>query len=769
MMPPAEREAEVIGQTRRIVRLYRGLETRPWLMWAAVLLLALVAVTGLARLRFDDELIRFFTSDTQAFHDYVALARGFEGDSNDVIVLVEAPDVAAPKVAAALSDFVLEAQFVPGVRTVMSPLSLTVETPAGPEPLFPFPPPAAADMAARLDAAFTTSPALATMMAEDRSALLVVLPITEVHTAPGASSAAPGATRSSTLAALARLGDRLNEASGAEVRFAGYPVLRESVARALMRDILLLNGIGVLVGLAIAVATFRSLRLALLTLPGPVMGAALTVGLHGHFGVAINTITIALPVLVLVLGTSDAVHIGFERARQGGRAPVRAALRATRRVAVACLFAGLTTAIAFAALAFSRSQVIAELGRMGMVVTLAASLTVLLTQTAVLATAGRAGWFRPLYDRLHGAPPSVLRLERLPALALTAPRAVAWGGLALLVATTLLHAQAGPRYSLMDSLHEGSPVRAVFERVEEKVTPVSRIQVPVVSTDPAVIARVAEIMAEVMEAQSGAKTGAPNVQSIAAVEGGVAVAEARLPESLLRRLVSADGRTTLVSAAFAYENGAQAIRLADALDASFTAATATDPALAGVEIRRATGLPVMSARVAGVVLDEINRSLLIALAGVGLLILLWLRNPVVALLSLVPNMLPVTLIGATLMLSGRGIEFSNAIALTVAFGIAVDDTLHVLNRLVLTGGVTGLDRTRLGAALKEAAPALVTTSTVLVLGMSGTQFAENKAVSDFGLIAMSVCALALPADLLLLPALLARFAPGSRFARRRRS
>ena len=80
------------GQSRRIVGVISALQERLWLMWIVVAVIVILAVTGLARLRFDDELIRFFDSDIPAFDDYVALAQAFEGDTNDVIVLVEAAD-----------------------------------------------------------------------------------------------------------------------------------------------------------------------------------------------------------------------------------------------------------------------------------------------------------------------------------------------------------------------------------------------------------------------------------------------------------------------------------------------------------------------------------------------------------------------------------------------------------------------------------------------------------------------------------------------------
>ncbi len=725
----------------RVLAALRGRLVLPWLLTG---LIALVAVTGILRLRFDDELVRFFNSDIPAFEDYVALGRAFEGDSNDVIALVEAEDLADPKVAAALSDFLLDAQFVPGVRAAISPFALRLDG----APLFPFPPLPRGAMADRLETARGELPLLTRLMSEDRKAMVVILPISEPD--EGAQ-----ANRHSLLGELGGLAARVEAASGARLRLSGYPVLRDEVASALIRDILLLNGLGIAIGFAVAVFALRSFRLGLLTLPGPALSVALGLGLHGHLGVTINTITITLPVLILVLATSDAIHISFERGRQAERASTHATLRAIRRVSVACLFAAITTAVAFGALATSRSEIIAEMGRMGALVTLSSVATVLLTQFVVLSTAGRAAWFNALFERLYDRPPTGFALARLPALALARPRLVSWLALVVLALSTWAYSQAGPRYSLMDSLRGDSPVRSVFEAVEDKVAPVSMLHVVVNSTDAAVVGTVADVVARV--------TGSAYVQSLANVEGGAAALAEALPGPLEQRLVSKDGTQALVSVPFRYVNGEDTMALADDL----LAALAQEPGLAPGVIASVTGLPVMSARVAGVILDEINRSLLIALVGVAILILFWLRNLRIALIALIPNMLPVTLIGGWLMLSGSGIEFSNGLALTVAFGIAVDDTLHVLNRLRLAGGVHRITRAGLDEAFGEVTPALVTTSLVLFLGMSGSFLAENKGVAEFGGIAMSVFVLALISDLLVLPAALASFGPRSYLRRRR--
>ncbi len=726
-----------VNWDRRLAKLLAGLRGRFWLLWLAVVALVVFAVTGISKIQFNDELLRFFNSDLAAYQDFAALSADFTSDSDDVIALVEAPDLADPKVAGAISDFILDAQFVPGVKAVISPLSLHVTTGEGVvEPLFPYPPLPEAEMAARLEAARASEPALARMMAEDRSAMIVILPITELDDFDMSK-------RRDQVATLTDLADRAGAASGARVRLAGYPILRNAIAEALVRDVLMLIVVGVVMGFGVAVMAFRSFRLALLTLPGPVAAVAITLALHGHLGVSINTMTINLPVLILVLSTSDAIHIGFERARQGGRDTIRATVRAVRRVATACIFAAVTTAIAFGALAFSRSTIIAEMGWMGVVVTLASVAVVLLTQTVVLSVAGRFGWFDRLFERLHDRPPTGFGLGHLPRLAFRAPRRVTWIAMLLLVLSTVFYVQAAPRYSLMDGLRKNDPVRMVFDAVEAKVTPVSQYQVPVTSTDPAVIAQVQRDIAE--------ETGEAGLVTQSAEGAGIRVAD--LPEALAQRVISRDGTKTLVSAPFRYVNGIETSAQAGRIDAKL----AGDPALAGVEIGRVTGLPVMSSRVASVVLDEINRSLLIALISVAILIMVWLRNLRIALISLIPNMLPVTLVGAWLALSGGGIDFSNGMALTVAFGIAVDDTLHVLNRLHLSGGVTRIRRRRLRAVFDEVSPALITTSVLLVFGMIGTLFAHNEGVANFGRITILVYILALIADLLVLPAALIIF------------
>ncbi len=719
----------------RFSRVIAGLHVRFGLLWTVFALILLVGITGIPRMTFDNALLRFFESDFEAYQTFIDVSRDFEDDSNDVIVLIEADDLADPAVLDAASAVLLEAQFIDGVRTAISPSSLEITAGSRQsEPLVPFPLPDRATMAERFDTVRAETSALRRLLSEDRTAMLAILPL-EPDTA----------RQTAALDGLAMLVDRAAAVAKVRVRLAGYPVLRAQLAEALIVDVILLNLIGASVGFIVASVALRSVALGMLTLPGPLIALTLSLGLFGHLGVAITSVSLTLPVLVMILATIDSIHIIFERARQGRRPSRRATLRAVRRIAPACIFAALTTAIAFAALTLSRADIIAELGRMGVALLLLSSFTVLLTQTLVLSAAGTNRYFAAKFARLSERPPRGGLFTALPTFALTHPRAISFAALGAFVVALVLYAQAGPRYSMLDSLADGDPLRATFDAIEGKVSPISALNVAVTSADAQVLAQVEGILADV--------TGSDKVQSAASIAGTGDAAD--VPEAIARRLTSEDGSRALVSVPFVYQSGAEALALAERVDA----ALAGDPDLAEVEISPATGMSVMSAAVISGVLADLNTGLLIAVAVVGGLIALWLRSLRIAALALVPNMLPVALIGGWLAISGRGIELANGLALTIAFGVAVDDTLHVLNRIRLTGGFNRDDHTRLWAAMREATPALVTTSAVLVLGFGGSAFASTQEVADFGTIATVVFLLAMFADLLVLPALIAFFGP----------
>ena len=78
------------------------------------------------------------------------------------------------------------------------------------------------------------------------------------------------------------------------------------------------------------------------------------------------------------------------------------------------------------------------------------------------------------------------------------------------------------------------------------------------------------------------------------------------------------------------------------------------------------------------IINSIRTSLMWAI-GINIFIIgLAFRSWRIGLVSIVPNLLPILGTELYLFLSGAGLQLTSVIALTVAFGIAVDDTIHFL-------------------------------------------------------------------------------------------
>lgn len=150
---------------------------------------------------------------------------------------------------------------------------------------------------------------------------------------------------------------------------------------------------------------------------------------------------------------------------------------------------------------------------------------------------------------------------------------------------------------------------------------------------------------------------------------------------------------------------------------------------------------------------QLNRGLLAAIVVVIVVIGIAFRSFKVLLLSIFPNLFPVVTAGAVLYLIGGGLEYASVIALTVAFGIAVDDSIHFLNRLHLETSRTPVIEKGVTETISRIGPVLVLTTIVLIVGLSATVFSDLPSMRLFGQLFMTTLAAAIFGDLVILPAI----------------
>lgn len=154
------------------------------------------------------------------------------------------------------------------------------------------------------------------------------------------------------------------------------------------------------------------------------------------------------------------------------------------------------------------------------------------------------------------------------------------------------------------------------------------------------------------------------------------------------------------------------------------------------------------------VTDQMAKGLGLAFVIVAIIVGFLFRSWKLAIVALVPNIIPLVWVCGIMCLFGIELKLTTAIIFTVAFGIAVDDTIHFMTKLngELANGKTWLyaiKRTYL-----ETGKAIILTSVVLVLGFSILTLSEFGVTFYSGLLISTALVFALLADLILLPVLL---------------
>jgi predicted RND superfamily exporter protein len=166
-----------------------------------------------------------------------------------------------------------------------------------------------------------------------------------------------------------------------------------------------------------------------------------------------------------------------------------------------------------------------------------------------------------------------------------------------------------------------------------------------------------------------------------------------------------------------------------------------------------TGATVVGTRESTRTIGNLNRSLGVAVVVALALVAFALRSFGAGVVAAIPNLLPIFAAGAVLYLLGAGMQLTSVVSLTIAFGIAIDDTIHYLNVFFATPGRSVSER--LVAAARQVGPVLIATTLVIVGGMVMTQSSGLATIALFGLLAMGSLIVALIGDLIFLPALIA--------------
>ena len=738
---------------------------------AALLLLAVLAVTAasLPSITFEADVQRGFAAGTADERAYGALLRERETRSRPVMLLIEAGEPFSADDLDALNTLMLDLALTPNVAQVLSPFALRYPPnhPARPGGLVLDPAAGAAGMAA-LRAYTADIPGLSAMIADDLATM-----ITTIVPSGGLGVDAMRAMLGTIEGLAAPLA-----ADGLRVSVTGEDAIGFALTDALSADLIVLNAVGSAAAFLISLVALRSFRWAIISFVPAVLASLTSLGLFAVMGLPITVMSVVVPILVLVLALADGLHLtSAARAHMATMSRRDALARAIAQVAPANALTSITTGIGFAAISVSSFDQLDELGLSGCVSVLAAYwvVTAGIIVLMPLATLGQKQRARtgakaaPAPSTRTISPPSTSSPSTPPSpnaphhAALTTPlpafvpRMVLRWPVAVLVGGALVFALSATAASRVDAwfplyanLPSDSDVGRAHRVIEERFGGYLPMWFEFSAASPdaawpttqAIVRAVTgaapglTVLSDVtLAAWLGDRTQRPDADIVAQLPN-VLVDDLHDPERGVHRVIAL-APEPMHDRATRQEHDAM-VEAARAAGAEQIFGFA--PAL------RNQGLSIVY---------QLGQSLLIACVVATLMVALAYRSPLLAPLLLIPNLLPLVVATALLHLLNDGqANPTSVLALTVAFGIAIDDSIHVLNRYMVERSAGRDMDDALSQAIILTGGVLLTTTLVISVGTASTFFSSFPNVRLFGAMLILIFLAALVAALVVLPALI---------------
>lgn len=569
---------------------------------------------------------------------------------------------------------------------------------------------------------------------------------------------------------------------GMQVRAAGGPLLDKLHHDAIHHDV------GVLMSAALATIIialyllFR--RITAVVIPVVVIGLGLTsiFGLMGWFGIPFTPVTQALPALLLMAGVLDTVHLfGLFYVERRKDVDTRSAiLKAVSHSGMAVLFTSLTTAAGFLAFTVARMKPIADFGWLA-----ALGVMLIFVYTLVLLPA----FIRIILGRVSASdkathslwPRLTQKMVQLAAVGVRHPLKVMAFVLLLIAAAVPGVMKIEFSYDVLNWFPEDTPIRVDTLAIDDKIQATVPLEVIVDTGEKDGILTPA-FMTALREFQDYAESFDPGTVKVGRATSIVDVLErihsqlANVPldqaipdsqnlihqEMLLyesggpreiTRLIDRDFTKARMTLRLAYADGREMVPLRETLESKAL------EVFAGLGEVSVTGTVDLVATGTVDLITSMTDSYLFAAITISLMLIILWKSVKLGVLAMIPNFIVIYLALGVMGYTGMDINLITVLLGGIALGLAVDDTVHLINGIqhkLRQAGET-LENA-VSETIKVIAPLLLITSAVLAAGFSLFSLSMMSALQSFGILLAFTILLAFLFDLLVVPAIMALFA-----------
>ena len=558
------------------------------------------------------------------------------------------------------------------------------------------------------------------------------------------------------------------------MHIAGRAAAQKYYVDVMQREVVLFVSLGMILIVLFLWFAFQSLWGILVPLAVVLLSGLWTLGLMELTGKAIDVMTIVLPTIIFVVGMSDVVHIlsrYYEELRNLASKET-AIRRAFKEVGLATFLTTLTTAVGFLTLTTSSVAPIRDFGLYSaagvglayvLAFTLLPSVMVLLPAPRVRRDGYGLFWNQVLHRQFR----KVLQRGRwIFAGTLVVIGLAAWGTSKMQVDNVLL-----------EDLAEDDPFLQEFKFFESEFAGVRPFELAIEITDnhsvyDLEIQQDIEAIGAYLKDDYGVGSLISSAEIFSQVNrwsNGDQAQFHRLPSSqedlqamiknlnrfgadkLLALVVHPEDKLLRINGKVS-DLGAQVFRGKNEALLQWFAQNHPDSPL---ELRLTGTAQLIDLNIASLAKDML-KGLSIAFLVVALIAGLMFRSLRMVVITLIPNFIPLLLIAGIMGWFDIDLKLSTSIIYTIAFGIAVDDTIHFMSklRIQLSQGRTlpyAIKRTFIGTG-----KAIIITSIILCGGFITLGLSHFLGTFYIGVLISLTLLFAVLADLLLLPWLILR-------------
>jgi predicted RND superfamily exporter protein len=585
-----------------------------------------------------------------------------------------------------------------------------------------------------------------------------------------------------------RIMDLLAAENGPEALFyTGAAHVKQAAVELMRRDIARFTPIALALMLLVLWLFFRTVRGISLPILAVAMALVWTLGVIVLAGKALTFGTSVLPPLLLVVGSSYAIHVMARYYEQvdAGAPPDEVVVRAFARVWLPLAISALTTVIGFGSLMVNRITAIWDLGLFAVIGVVCLTVTCLGFLPAALQL---------MPSRLRSArsgkvsPTLAENLRRLGEQVYAKRRHILCAGVAL-----SLLALVGARRIQVDAdflyyFEPGSEVRRANETINREIIGSNPFYIIVEGGAPGVIRRweVLKLIKDLqdflgklpgvtsslsvvdyLETLETRTSGQPEGGDLVVDEqGNVVPAEQPKPfwqdpknleplletidksPGTLKSVVTPDFRTASILVRTSLSGSR---RVEETLDRIRLYVAEHFPADIAVNL---TGTLVLLTGTASDIVAGQIKSLTLALGIIFLVMTAMFLSAKIGFFAILPNVVPIVIFFGVMGWLGIYLNLGTSLIAAIALGIAVDSTIHYMSRFNLelrgeTDQAAALVRT-----VRTVGVPIVYTTIALFFGFLTFGFSSFVPIQNFGILAGVTMVTSLGANLVLLPALL---------------